>query len=42
MQRLEVSGAVGVKGLTFWCRNDFFVILVYKMRIIQEPNTLKL
>jgi len=31
--------------LTFWCRNYFFLILshpVYKMWIIQEPNTLEL
>ena len=31
--------------LTFWRRNDFFLILahpVYKMWIIQEPNTLEL
>jgi len=31
--------------LTFWRRNYFFLILahtVYKMRIIQEPNTLDL
>ena len=52
MQRLEVRGAVrplygslGVKGLTFWRRNYFFLILahtVYKMWIIQEPNTLEL
>ena len=31
--------------LTFWRRNYFFLILahlVYKMRIIQEPNTLEL
>jgi hypothetical protein len=52
MQRLEVSGAVrplygslGVRGLTFWRRNDFFLILAqpaYKMLIIQEPNTLEL
>ena len=52
MQRLEVSGAVrppygslGFKGLTFWSRNYFFLILehpVYKMWITQEPNTLEL
>ena len=31
--------------LNFWRRNDFFLILahpVYKMWIIQEPNTLEL
>ena len=31
--------------LTFWCRNYFFLIFahpVYKMWIIQEPNTLEL
>jgi len=33
------------RGLTFWRRNYFFLILahsVYKMRIKQEPNTLEL
>ena len=50
MQRLEVSGAVrppygslGVKGLTppelFFLN---FSTLIYKMRIIQRPNTLEL
>ena len=35
----------GFSHLTFWHRNHFFLILahpVYKMWIIQEPNTLKL
>jgi len=50
MQRLEVSGAVrlqygslGVKGLNF-CRRNFLILAhpVYKMLIIQEPNTLDL
>ena len=34
-----------IYSLTFWSRNYFFLILahpVYKMRIIQEPNTIEL
>jgi len=31
-----------IQNLNFWRRNYFFLILVYKMWIKQEPNILKL
>ena len=45
--KMNISGRVNIFifSLTFWRRNVFFLILahpVYKMWIIQEPNTLEL
>jgi len=47
MQKVAVLQQVplGLPHLAFWRRNYFFLILahpVYKMWIIQEPNTLEL
>ena len=43
--KLKVTQGIYDAPLTFWGRNFFFLILahtVYKMLIIQEPNTLEL